>query len=79
VPLGVPGVVVVDASGVNVREISVGRDRLTLVGGRVEVTNRAAVGAGVFSESVMQELSPRAARRIKIQVFFMAGILHGKH
>jgi hypothetical protein len=70
---------VVDASGVKVREISVGKDRPTLVGGRVEVTNRAAVGAGVSSETVMQAVRLKAARRINIRVFFMAGILHGKH
>jgi hypothetical protein len=78
VPLGVPGVVVVDPSGVKVSEMSVGKDKLCFVGGRVEVTKRTAVGAAVFSETVMQELRLQAART-KIQIFFMAGILHGKH
>jgi hypothetical protein len=72
-------VVVVDASGVKVSEMSVGKDKLCLVGGSVEVTKRAAVGGGVSSEIVTQELRHKAARRITTQVVFMAGILHGKH
>src|SRR5512134_2588296 len=59
VPPGVPGVVVVDTSGVKVSDMSVGKDKLCFVGGSVEVTNSAAVGAGVSSESVIQELRPR--------------------
>lgn len=77
-PLGVPGLVAVDVSGVKVSEISVGKDKACFVGGSVDVTKRAAVGAAVFSDTVMQELRHKAAR-IKIQIFFMAGILHGKH
>jgi hypothetical protein len=72
-------VVVVDPSGVKVSEMSVGKDKLCFVGGNVDVTKRAAVGGGVSSEMVMQALRPRAARRINIQIFFMAGILHWKH
>jgi hypothetical protein len=79
VPLGVPGVVVVDLSGVKVSEMSVGKDRFCFVGGRVEVTKRAAVGRGVSSEMVIQELRLKAARRINSQIFFMAGILLWKH
>ena len=71
--------VVVDPSGVKVSEMSVGKDKLCFVGGRVEVTKRAGVGRGVSSEIVMQALRLNAASRINIQVFFMAGILHGKH
>jgi hypothetical protein len=70
---------VVDPSGVEVNGISVGRDKLCFVGGSVAVTKRAAVGRGVSSEIVMQELRLKAARRINIQIFFIAGILHGKH
>jgi hypothetical protein len=79
VPLGVPGVVVVDPSGVKVSEMSVGKDKLCFVGGSVEVTKRAAVGRGVSSEIVMQALRLKAARRSNSQIFFMGGILHGKH
>jgi hypothetical protein len=71
--------VVVDTSGVKVSEMSVGRDKLCFVGGRVEVTKRAAVGCGVSSERVTQEPRLKAARRIHIRIFFIAGILHGKH
>jgi hypothetical protein len=52
VPAGVPGVVVVDASGVEAG-VSIGTDKPGFVGGSVEVTKRAAVGAGVFSETLM--------------------------
>ena len=76
---GVPGVVVIDSSGVAVDGISVGRGKPSFVGGRVEVMKRAAVGRGVSSEIVMQELRFKAVRRINIQIFFMTGILHGKH
>jgi hypothetical protein len=70
---------VVDVSGVEVSGISVGRDKPTLVGGRVEVTKRTAVGAAVSSETVMQEPRLKAARRINVQIFVMAGILLWNH
>jgi hypothetical protein len=68
-----------DASGVKVSEISVGRDKLSFVGGRVDVTKGTAVGAAVFFETVMQELRLKVTRRINVQIFFMAEILIGKH
>ena len=66
-----PGVVVVDVSGVDVGEIAVGRDKPGLVGGRVEVTKRGASGAGVSSETLMQELRLRVVIRRSIQILFI--------
>lgn len=61
-----PGVVVVEGSGVEVGGISVGKDKAGRVGGRVEVTKTGATGAGVSSETVTQELrvSPAIKRDI---------------
>jgi len=80
----VPGVADVDASGVEVSGISVGRDKPGLVGGKVEVTKIDLVGAGASSEILMQEPRLRLVRRINIhrisiQVFFIKGILLGKY
>ena len=66
-----PGVVVVDASGVAVGGIAVGRDKPGLVGGRVEVTKRGASGAGVSSETLMHELRLRVVIRRSIQILFI--------
>ena len=84
VPSGVPGVVVVDASGVEVGGISVGRDKPGFVGGRVDVMKTDLVGAGVSSETLTQEPRLRLVSRINIhrigsQIFFIMGILLGKY
>jgi hypothetical protein len=79
VPLGVPGVVVVDESGVDGRGVSVGRDKPGLVGGRIEVTKTDLVGAGVSSETLIQEPRLKLVSRITIQIFFIKGILLGKY
>jgi hypothetical protein len=73
VPLGVPGVVVVDESGVDGEGVSVGRDKPGLVGGRVDVMKTDLVGAGVSSETLMQEPRLRLRRASSIQVFFIQG------
>jgi hypothetical protein len=79
VPFGVPGVVIVDESGVEAEAVSVGRDKPGLVGGRVEVMKTDLVGAGISSETLMQEPRLRLVSRINIQIFFMRGILLGNH
>lgn len=71
-PLGVLGVVVVGGEGV-----SVGRDKPGFVGGSVEVTKTDLVGAGVSSETLMQEVrlivvSRSNIHRVGIQIFFIA-------
>src|SRR5919109_843564 len=58
-PSGVPGVVVVDASGVKVIEMSVGRDNPGRVGGRVEVTKTGGAEIGVSFETLTQEARMR--------------------
>ena len=66
-----PGVVVVDGSGVEVGGRAVGKDRAGRVGGRVEVTKTGASGAGVSSETVMQAARLRLAMKRKIQILFI--------
>jgi hypothetical protein len=73
------GVVVVAASGVEVRGTSVGRDKPGFVGGRVEVKKTDRVGAGVSSETLTQEPRLRPMSRSNIQIFFIRGILLGKY
>lgn len=73
VPLGVPGVVVVDESEVDGEGVSVGRDKPGLVGGRVEVMKTDLGGGGVSSETLMHEASVKVMRSITIQIFFMRG------
>jgi hypothetical protein len=75
---GVPGVVVVDGSGVPVDGVSVGRDKPALVGGRVEVTKRGGVGAAACCEILIQELRVKAIMRVNIRIF-MTLILLGKN
>jgi hypothetical protein len=79
VPLGVPGVcaAVVEESGVDAEGVSVGRDMPGLVGGRVEVMKIDLVGAGVSSETVMQEPRLRLRMVSRIQIFFMGGFYMG--
>jgi hypothetical protein len=71
VPPGVPGVVVVDESGVDGEGVSVGRDKPGFVGGRVDVMKIGAVETGVSSDTVMQEPKLRLSRATKIQIFFI--------
>lgn len=73
VSLGVPGVVVVDESGVDGEGVSVGRDKPGLVGGRVDVMKTDLVGAGVSSETLMHEPRLRLMRESNIQIFFIQG------
>ena len=78
-PAGVPGVVVVDASGVDAGGVSVGRDKPGRVGGRVDVMKIDLVGAGVSSETLMHEPRLRLMMESKIQIFFITRILLGKY
>ncbi len=74
VPPGVPGVVVVDGSGVEAVEvggIAVGSDKPGLVGGRVEVTKAGGAEVPVSCETWMQEPRLRLASRMWIQIFFI--------
>jgi hypothetical protein len=75
----VPGVVVVDASGVEVGGTSVGRDKPCFVGGRVEVTKRGTAVFAVSCDTLTQEPRLRLVSRINIQIFFIRGILLGKY
>lgn len=74
---GVPGVVVVDESGVDGGGVSVGKAKPGLVGGRVDVTKIALVGTGVSSENVMHELRLRLVSRSNVQIFFISGFYLG--
>jgi hypothetical protein len=69
----VPGVVVVNGSGVDGEGVSVGRDKPGLVGGRVDVMKIDLVGAGVSSETLMQEPRLRLRMASNIQIFFIRG------
>jgi hypothetical protein len=71
VPLGVPGVVVVDESGSGGEGVSVGRDKPGRVGGRVDVTKTDLVEAGVSSETLTQEPRLMLTSRSNIQNFFI--------
>jgi hypothetical protein len=62
-----------DASGVPVGGISVGREMPGRVGGRVEVTKTDFVAAGVSSETLIQAPRLRLASRSIIQIFFIPG------
>jgi len=73
VPPGVPGVVVVDESGVDGEGVSVGRNKPGLVGGRVEVMKTDLVGSGVSSETLRQEPSVNVMSSRMIQIFFIRG------
>jgi hypothetical protein len=66
-----PGVVVLDASEVEVGGISVGRDNPGFVGGRVEVTKRGGVFVAGSCETLIQEPRLRLMSRISIQIFFI--------
>jgi hypothetical protein len=48
------------------------------VGGRVEVMKTDLVGAGVSSETLMQEPRLRLASRNNIQIFFIQGFYFAK-
>jgi hypothetical protein len=71
VPFGVPGVVVVDASRVEVGGISVGRDKPDLVGTRVDVTNRGGASVTGSCATLIQDDNIKDRSRIDIQIFFI--------
>jgi hypothetical protein len=75
---GVPGVVVVDESGVDGDGVSVGNDKPGLVGGRVDVTKTDLVEAGVSSETLIQEPRLMLTSRSNIQIFFIPGFYFEK-
>jgi hypothetical protein len=75
--LGVPGVVVMDESGVDGEGVSLGRDKPGRVGGRVDVMKIDLVGAGVPSETLIQEPRPRPRMESNIQIFFIRGFYLG--
>jgi hypothetical protein len=69
-----PGVVVVEASGVEAVEVggtSVGSDNPGLVGGRVEVTKAGGTTVLGSSETLMQAPMLRLVSRTRIQIFFI--------
>ena len=71
VPFGVPGVVVVDASGVEPGGVAVGRDKPTFVGGRVEVVKGTGISVEGCCAILTQADRVRLASRMNIQNFFM--------
>jgi hypothetical protein len=71
----IPGVVVVDASGVEGNGVSVGRAKPDFVGGRVEVTNGGGASVAFSGETVMHEEVVRTIRSARVQSFFMDTIL----
>jgi hypothetical protein len=75
----VSGVIVVDASGVEVGGTSVGRDKPGFVGGSVDVTKRGAAVFAASCETLTQEPRLKLVSRITIQIFFIKGILLGKY
>jgi hypothetical protein len=68
---GVPGVVVMDGSGVVDDWVSVGKDKPGRVGGRVEVTKRGPASLAGSCASFTQELPTRLKSTMNIQIFFM--------
>jgi hypothetical protein len=78
VPSGVLGVVV-EASGVDVAGVAVGKEKLIFVGGNVEVTKRDGVGGSACWEILRQELRLRQMSRVRIQIFFITEILLGNY
>src|SRR5690242_6486856 len=74
---GVLGVIGVEASGVKVSEMSVGKDRLCFVGGRVAVTKMGAAVFAVSCDTLTQEATLRPISRNSIRIFFMKEILLG--
>jgi hypothetical protein len=79
VPSGVPGVVVVDASGVEVSGMSVGKAKPGFVGGKVDVTKRGAAVFAASCETLTHEPRLRLVSRSNIQIFFIREILLGKY
>jgi hypothetical protein len=72
---GVPGVVVVASSGVDVDGVCVASAKPGRVGGSVDVTKGAALGPAVSFETVTHEVRLMAAKRSNVQSFFIDGIL----
>jgi hypothetical protein len=66
-------VVVVDASGVDVDGVAVGRDNPAFVGGRVAVTKEGGTAVVASGAILMHDVSIRLATRSPIQIFFMDG------
>src|ERR1051325_1405004 len=76
---GAPGVVVMEASSIDVGGTSVDRDKPAFVGGRVTVTK---IGAGVRTgscEILRQAPRLRLVNSSSIQIFFINRILLGKY
>jgi hypothetical protein len=73
----VPGVVVVDGSGVEVSAVAVGRARPGRVGGRVEVTKRTGVSVAVWGTTFTLEARTRLTSRIDIRINFMLRFYFG--
>ena len=67
----VPGVVVVDVSGVDDAGVAVGRDKPGFVGGSVEVTKGGGAFVAASGASLMHDVSARLAASRPIQNFFM--------
>jgi hypothetical protein len=73
VPAGVPGVVVVDGSGVceAVNEVDVGNDKPGLVGASVDVTKRGGASVDASCATLIQEVRLMLTSRANIQNFFI--------
>jgi hypothetical protein len=67
----VPGVVVVEASGVEVNGISVGTDKAAFVGGSVDVTKIGTAVLGLSWETLTQAPRLRLMSRSTMQIFFI--------
>jgi hypothetical protein len=68
---GVPGVVVVDASGVDVGRVAVGSARPDFVGGRVEVMKRGGGSVTGSCAILMHEEDARTMSNAMVPIFFM--------
>lgn len=73
---GVPGVVVVPASGVVVDGVSVGRDTLWWVGGRVDVIKRTGVSVAGGAAILMQDANKKASRIVEIFLVMDSTLRH---
>jgi hypothetical protein len=73
----VPGVVVIDGSGVDVSAVAVGRDRPGRVGGSVEVTKGTGVRVAAWGTTFTHEARTRLASRIDMRISFMQRFYFG--
>ena len=71
VPSGVPGVVVVDASGVEVGWVAVGNAKPALVGGRVEVTKRGGSSVASSGSILMHDDNVSTVSSARVQILFI--------